>query len=103
MQACRKALSVNDVAQDVGTLVKGHITKNAVASLTQISCVCFTSQDLAGMAYFKSAVLDIEKLQVQIPVGAVGEFSSPLTLIQCLFHPCVTEMAHKIPQSFCQY
>ena len=42
----------------------------------------------------------IERLRVQIPAGAAGEFSSPeLTLCA---DSCVTAVARKITRSFCQ-
>ena len=46
----------------------------------------------------------VERSWVWIPAGAVGEFSSPGStfLFQYLFHLCVTTVARKRPQSFCQ-
>ena len=49
----------------------------------------------------------IERLQVQIPAGAVGKFSSSESifcsdLFWYPFHPCVTAVACKRSRSFCQ-
>ena len=45
----------------------------------------------------------IERLRVQIPAGAVGEFSSAGSAFCAVpFHPCVTAVARKRSQSFCQ-
>ena len=49
----------------------------------------------------------IEKLRVRIPAGATGNFLLQsslcvLTLIPCPFHPRVTAVTRKRPQSFCQ-
>ena len=68
----------------------------------KIYCLAKPGQ-LAG----KSAGLVIKRLPVQISAEAAGQFSSPVStlsadLIQCLFHPCVTTVARKRPQSFCQ-
>ena len=52
------------------------------------------------------ARLKIGRLQVRIPAGVAGEFSSlsqlcVLTLIQCPFNHRVTAVAPKRPRSFC--
>ena len=60
----------------------------------------------AGITWYNTGLV-IERLQVRIPAGAVGEFSSPgLTLCadSCGVRsiPLVTAVARKRPRSFCQ-
>ena len=66
---------------------------------------------LVGLYRFSDVVgrFSIERLQIRIPTGAAGEFSSPgLTLcadsysVSVPSHPRVTAMARNRPRSFCQ-
>ena len=62
-----------------------------------------------GQLVGKSAGLVMERLRVRIPAGAAGEFSSPKSTLFADSYsvsvpppPCVTAVARKRPQSFCQ-
>ena len=65
---------------------------------------CTVFEPVAGIAYWHSGGLVIERLRVRIPAGAAGEFRSPqltlcvVTLIRCPFHPNVTAVARKRPR-----
>ena len=72
-----------------------------------ITCVSGWYSQWPGQLVGKSVGLFIERLQVRTAAGAAGEFLLQsqvcvLTPSRCPFHPRVTAVARKRPQSFCQ-